>query len=52
MIFITKIDSTKNKNLCVTEDDYGNWFGILYLEKVYIIILLDSWSLGGERIHI
>ena len=40
------------KNNFVIEDDNGNCFELSYSEKVYIMILIYSWSLSGKPIHI
>ena len=49
---MTKIDLNKAKNRCVTEDEDGNCFDISYSEKLYTIILINSWYLSRQDIHI
>ena len=41
-----------SENNYVAEDDSGNCFELLYSEKVYTMILIDSWYLGGQHMHI
>ena len=52
VILITNKDSNKTKNSYVTEDNEVNQFELSYSEESYIMLLLDSWYLGGEDIHI
>ena len=42
----------KEKRNSVTEDDDGNSFEFFISKNVYIMILIDSWSNGGELVHI
>ena len=42
----------KSENNYVTEDEDGISFECSYFEKVYIMIIIDSWSRSGEAIHI
>ena len=52
IIFITNKYLNMAEKKYVTEDDGGNCFGLYYSEKLYMTILIDSWYLGGEQIHI
>ena len=36
----------------VPENDDGDFFRFSYSEKLYIMILIGSWYLGREHIHI
>ena len=49
VIFITKKDFKKTENNYITEDDDENSFKFYYHKKVYIMILIDSWSHCGEQ---
>ena len=40
------------KNNYITEDEYDNCFELSYSEKLYMMILIYSWYIGGEKIHI
>ena len=48
VIVMTNKDLNKTKNGSVTEDDKWSSFELSYSGKVYIMIIIDSWSLGGE----
>ena len=52
VIFMTNKDLNTIKNISVAEDEDGNCVELSYQEKVYKMILIDSWYLGGEDIYI